>query len=68
QEKLSTTLACIYDEAGWTLGDFLYTVFAFGDNIHRDQRHSAVVSSFLQGRSGKTPVQILDLWSRHPDG
>ncbi|KAI1787713.1 hypothetical protein LXA43DRAFT_863532, partial [Ganoderma leucocontextum] len=58
----------IYDEVGWTLGDFMHALFDHGRDVHRDQRHAAVVSAFLQGKSRCKPVHILELWMRHPDG
>ncbi|KAI0746872.1 hypothetical protein C8Q80DRAFT_1321778 [Daedaleopsis nitida] len=61
-------LAFIYDELGWTLGDALYSLLEFGDDIHRDSRHASCVACFLQGRMTHTPAEIIDLWMRHPDG
>ncbi|TFK87687.1 hypothetical protein K466DRAFT_458987, partial [Polyporus arcularius HHB13444] len=67
-DKLDMILDFIHDEMGWTLGDFLYAVFNFGDGIHRAPKHASSVSSFLQGGMKRKPSEIIDLWMRHPDG
>ncbi|KAI0742858.1 hypothetical protein C8Q80DRAFT_1273453 [Daedaleopsis nitida] len=67
-QKLSLLLDFIYDELGWSIGDVLYALFDFGDDVHREPRHASGVACFLQGRTIHTAAEIIDLWMRHPDG
>ncbi|KAH9944315.1 uncharacterized protein BXZ73DRAFT_87256 [Epithele typhae] len=68
-DSRSHFLPTIYEDADWTLGEFLYHTFLSGDNVHREQSHAQRVSRFLKGQDRVyTPGSILDLWMRHPDG
>ncbi|KAK6997153.1 hypothetical protein R3P38DRAFT_2365392, partial [Favolaschia claudopus] len=56
-QKLELVLQSI-QEQGWTLGSFLYNLFRAsddqGNDVHRTQTHSQMVSIFLAGRANKT--------------
>ncbi|KAK6995664.1 hypothetical protein R3P38DRAFT_2567122, partial [Favolaschia claudopus] len=56
----------------WSFGNFLYKSFRAkddqGNEVHRTQMHSQMISSFLAGRANKTPADIISEWMMHPDG
>ncbi|KAK6993185.1 hypothetical protein R3P38DRAFT_2567352 [Favolaschia claudopus] len=70
-QKLELVLESIQDQ-GWTLGCFLYKLFRAkddeGNEVHRSQTHSQMVSIFLAGRANETVADIVSEWMMHPDG
>ncbi|KAK6972305.1 hypothetical protein R3P38DRAFT_2812341 [Favolaschia claudopus] len=70
-QKLEVVLQSIQKQ-GWTLGGFLYNLFRAkddqGNEIHRTQTHSQMVSIFLAGRANETVADIISEWMIHPDG
>jgi hypothetical protein len=61
-QKIEAILETIQAQ-NWTLACFLYNIFrtknAKGDEIHRSQTHSQMVSIFLAGRAKKTVGNII---------
>ncbi|KAI1783742.1 hypothetical protein LXA43DRAFT_902933 [Ganoderma leucocontextum] len=63
---MSIFLSFLCDDIGWTLGELLFNLFNFGDDVECSGTHTQVVSAFLRGACIYKPACILDLWMRHP--
>ncbi|TCD64683.1 hypothetical protein EIP91_003797 [Steccherinum ochraceum] len=54
---------------GWTVGEFLYTLFRVPDGEWaRSLSTGMVVSWFLRGQTAYTPIQIVEQWFKDPAG
>ncbi|KAJ7445369.1 hypothetical protein B0H11DRAFT_1618159, partial [Mycena galericulata] len=71
REKLHKFFDLLH-ELDWTLGEFLYHVFAHKDEdnntIHRSARHGIICQHFLSGNTNHRVSEILEAWLTSPDG
>ncbi|KAF8149764.1 hypothetical protein K438DRAFT_1779115 [Mycena galopus ATCC 62051] len=56
----------VFDELGWSLGDFMVHVFAHRD-VNRSIRHGTLVQRYLAGRNARCIAEVLELWLSSPD-
>ena len=58
------------EEANWTLSEFLYALFRTkdrqGNDIKIEKSLETSLSMFLCGRTLHTPIEIVELWMKHP--
>lgn len=65
--KLERINQCIR-ECDWSWSEYLYHMSNHTTRGGRTNSHAQIMSIFLQGRATHTPIEIIDLWMKSPDG
>ncbi|KAH6893918.1 hypothetical protein BKA70DRAFT_1117540 [Coprinopsis sp. MPI-PUGE-AT-0042] len=56
------------EDCGWSLSDLLFKISDHTERGGRSNSHAQMMSRFLQGRTRYSPIEIINLWLKSPDG